>query len=547
MAGTVGIDFGTCNSVIAVWDPGQCTGFVPVLSEVSRELRYRIGDEWHTVHVVPSLIAYEGQRVYIGQQVYTHGLEEAPETFRWMKAFISAQQPMPRKVAGAERCRLQVSQRTCRDCAARDQGGRLCNFVAGRDFLSRMILYAADHCNLAEDELVFTAPVEMFEHYGDWISEVCEAVGVRRYRLLDEPTACVLGYEGPLQKDQVFGVLDFGGGTVDIAIVKIDLESPEGRKCTVLGKAGAPLGGRNVTQWLYDDFLRRCGAAPHTVGCLGTQIMLEVEAAKEQLSFDDKASLNIVDYKTGKLYAADYTRSDLEDILRKNSLFDRLSEVLRAALKDAEEKADLRERNISQFLLVGGSTLIPAVRSAFAFLFGERLAYHRPFTSVALGACRYAAGVGDELLPWIQHDYAIRHYNPNTETYEFETIVRRGTPYPSSEPVARLSVAGIYDNQTELGVDIYELGDSRSGTSGQITVFDENGQPRLIKARDSGHHFWINEHQRTFLYADPPASKDEHRFDLTFTLDGNKRLLMTAYDRRTGRLLFQNHPVAKLK
>ena len=98
----VGIDFGTCNSVIAVWDEGRRQSRVPVLPGVSRETRYRIGDEWHSAHVIPSLIAYEGNEVLIGEQVYSRNLEEGPQTFRWMKAYISAQQPHPRRVASAQ-------------------------------------------------------------------------------------------------------------------------------------------------------------------------------------------------------------------------------------------------------------------------------------------------------------------------------------------------------------------------------------------------------------------------------------------------------------
>jgi molecular chaperone DnaK (HSP70) len=280
------------------------------------------------------------------------------------------------------------------------------------------------------------------------------------------------------------------------------------------------------------------------VGDISTQLLLEIEAAKETLSFDAKAGLNVLDGQTGKLYAADYERSTFEDLLTDRGLFNRLQAVLRAALRDAEDKG-VDQEAVSQWLLVGGSTLIPAVRRTLQAQFGERLAYQKPFTSVALGACRFAAE--GELIEWIQHDYAIRHYDKDRQTDDFRKLVKRGTPYPSDGPVARLPVSGVYDKQRELGIDIYELGDERTSAVGEVISFDQNGRVRKTKLRGGNHHFWINEHQRTFLEADPPANQDQHRFDLTFTVDGNKRLLMTAMDVVTRRLVYRDFPVAKLK
>lgn len=542
MARTVGIDFGTSNSVISVVDEATGRARVPVIEGISREIRYRIDEQWDTVHVIPSLISYVDDNVYIGEQVYAQGLSEAPTTFRWMKSYICARQPLPRRVPGAAPCQSHISKDTCNECIARTEGGRVCNFIAGRDFLSRLILYAADFCDLDEDELVFTIPVETYENYSNWISEVCDATGVTRYRVVDEPTACVLGYEQPVRKDQAFAVIDFGGGTLHVSVIRIDFASGDERKCTVLGKAGVPVGGRNVTQWLYEDFLDRCGAAPHTVGTLSTHILMEVEAAKEALSFEDTVGINIVDDQTAKVYSADYTRSGFQDLLMKRGLLSRVEEVLAAAFKDAQGSAVGRDE-VVQVLLVGGSTLIPSVRMPLQLAFGDRLAYQRPFISIALGACRYGAG---DLVEWIQHDYAIRHYAPDTNSRDFKTLVERMTTYPSDGVVARYPVAGVYDGQVRLGVLIYERGDRRTAANEQF-AFDENGRPRVIRTRGENHHYCINADDPTFLHANPPAKKGEFRFDLSFSIDGNKRLLMTAEDVVTGQFQYRDYPVAKLK
>ena len=539
----VGIDFGTSNSVIAVWDPGQEVARLPVLEGISREVSYRIGDETLTAHVIPSLVAYEGNSIYIGDQVHARGLSEAACTFRWMKSYISSQQPMPRRIPGVAPCELTISKGTCTECVAKTEGERICNYRAGRDFLATLLTYAGQFCDLAEDELVFTAPVEAFEHYGDWISEVCDQAGVRRFSLLDEPTAGVLGYEGPVRPKDVFVVVDFGGGTLDVSVTRVDLESGEGRKCTVLGQAGRSLGGRTITQWLYQDFLTRCGAAAHTVGDVSTQILMAVEAAKESLSFQESANIDIADHRTAKLYSASYRRADLDDILLKHDLMAHVGEVVQAALADARERAGVEPSQITQALLVGGSTLIPSVRMSLQMLFGSRLAYERPFTAVAAGACRYASG---DIGQWVQHSYALEMYDKGAQAYQFEPLVSRGTPYPSDGTVARYPVAATYDGQERLGIRIYELSDRRAVSDSTVTQ-DENGRVRVIQSRGDHHHFWMNRDNPTFLVARPPASEGQYRFDCVFALDGNRRLLMTATDVLTGEVQYLDHPVVKLK
>jgi molecular chaperone DnaK (HSP70) len=539
----VGIDFGTCNTVLAIWDPGREVAEMPIIEGVSREVRYRIGDQWHTAHVIPSLIAYEDNKVFVGNQVYDRGLSEASCTFRWMKSYISSQQPMPRRIVGVERCESEILKDTCRECAAKTDGDRICNYTAGRDFLSTILTYASDYCDLAEDEFVFTIPVDTFEHYPDWIGEVCEQAGIRRFSMIDEPTACVLGYEGSVQNNDVFVVVDFGAGTLDVSVTRVNLDSGEEPKWASLGQSGRSLGGRTITQWLYQDFLTRSEVAAHMVGEVGTQILMEIESAKEALSFQDHADVNVTDLQTARVYSADYKRADLEDIMLNHDLLAHVGEVVRAALDDARERAGVEPGQVRQALLVGGSTLIPNVRTSLQMLFGTRLAYERPFTAVAAGACRYATG---EIGRFIHHSYAMEMYDEKTQTYQFDPLVPRGTSYPSEGIVARVPVTATFDGQEHFGINIYELAASR-GVVASTIIQDGNGRVRVINAQGAPHHFWMNRHERTFLVARPPAMKDEYRFDCVFTLDGNRHLLITATDVKTGEKQLVDHKVVRLR
>ncbi|MDD1716061.1 MAG: hypothetical protein LUQ01_03590, partial [Methanolinea sp.] len=136
--------------------------------------------------------------------------------------------------------------------------------------------------------------------------------------------------------------------------------------------------------------------------------------------------------------------------------------------------------------------------------------------------------------------------------YDFRTIVRRGQRCPSSRPVSRFLIRGTYEGQTQLGIPVFEL----HGTAQEYQdrsrelVSDPAGGFRLVESRgDSGQEsaFWINEQDPFFLTADPPALPGESRFELSFSLDGNKQLLVSARDLKTGRIIAENRPVVRLE
>jgi hypothetical protein len=172
--------------------------------------------------------------------------------------------------------------------------------------------------------------------------------------------------------------------------------------------------------------------------------------------------------------------------------------------------------------------------------------------AVARGAAAFVAGV--DFFDHIQHDYAIRHVDPNAGGYQYTTVVARGTPYPTREPVFNKRIKAAYDGQTQLGVAIFEIGETherrRADSPPVELVFDPSGAARVVEVtpdeEDQRSHFWMNEHNPTFLVADPPAEHGEARFEVEFNIDGNKRLLITARDLRTNQLTHRDSPVVKL-
>ena len=532
MSGRLGIDFGTSNSVVAAWDERAGRAETVALPEIGVDKR--AGDE--LMQVVPSLVHVAGPATtWFGGQVLRRDLYEHPMTFRWMKRYVSRRAvSVPRRLP---------------------DGRSMSPLQAAEEFLVRLVQDAAVEVGggLGE-EVAFSVPVESFEHYEAWLRGVAEAAGVRRFRLIDEASAAALGYGAHIQPGDVYLVFDFGGGTLDVSVVRIEEEGGGygGRRCRVLGKRGADVGGASIDQWLFQEVLRRCGRSPsdEDVRRMSAELLVRCEQAKERLSVERSAEISAQDPQTGRVLDAEIHRDELEDILDAHHLFTDIEQVISSAIGRAREKG-FDEDSIKQVLLVGGSSLIPSVRTQIRRRFGrDRVAMSRPLDVVAAGAAAFVAGV--DFFDHIQHRYAIRHVNPATGAYEYRTIVEAGTPYPTREPLAELTVKAAYDGQRELGLAIFEVSEPpRRGDEAPVElVFDASGAARLVEAEahevHERTHFWMNEDAPTFLIADPPGRRGEERFAVRFDIDDGKRLLVTAQDLHTGRTVHHRTPVIRL-
>jgi molecular chaperone DnaK len=277
-----------------------------------------------------------------------------------------------------------------------------------------------------------------------------------------------------------------------------------------------------------------------------TQLLVECQRLKEGLSRGESATLELPIEMSDWTIHAVYTRSLFEELLDRHELFTQINQI---ALNGALERGYLDD-DVCAVLMVGGSSQIPAVQRTFRQMFGrERVMFHRPLDAVARGAAAFVAGV--DFYDHIQHDYAIRYIDPRLGQYAYQTIVQRGTQYPTSEPVSRLAVKASHSGQTELGIAIFEMGERRPTPDPSVElVFDASGAARITQVppheMEQRSRFWMNEGHPTFLQADPPAQHGEARFEVEFKIDYNKRLTITARDLTTGNLTLVDHPVVRL-
>ena len=532
MSGRLGIDFGTSNTVLAVWDEDKREGVPFHIPDYGKHFQYRhAGNVIEHVSVIPSLIHYaQGNRRWLGNQVLSRDLYESERTFRWMKRYISRRSPQKIRVDGKEISHLD----------------------AGRDFLLAVLTFAAAELNLKDEEVGLTVPVEAFEHYEDWLAGIAEAAGMPRFRLIDEPSAAALGYGATIQPGDVYLIFDFGGGTLDVAVVLIEqnVAQATGRRCRILGKAGADVGGATFDQWIFEEVLRQNQRSDGDaeIRKLSRALLVECERAKEKLSVQDHAEIRVAE--SGADLSAVLTRDGFEKLLDEHEAFTQMDHTIRRALNGARERG-YGEDNVKAVLLVGGTSLIPSVQRTVQRIFGrERVLLNRPLDAVGRGAAAFVAGV--DFYDYIQHDYAIRFVDPAKRDYAYRPIVSHGAPYPSKEPVARMTVKASHDAQTQLGLAIFEIGERRqgSGPAKMELVFDPSGAARVTELapedEEKRQYFWVNEQNPVFLHAEPAARQGEPCFEVEFGIDANKRLLVTARDLRSHKFVLRDHPVVRL-
>jgi molecular chaperone DnaK len=544
--GRVAVDFGTGNTVLARFNETTQQTETMQIPGITTEFRYRLRSDKpeQVVHVVPSLIYYSETETLIGDQVLSRGLAEHRDTFRFMKRGI-AQGVTKRK-------------RTAQEHKSPAE--------AGKDFLRLLLTGISHQISFADDEFTFTAPTDAFERFEDWLRSVCEDLGIQRMRLLDEPTACVLGYEGAARKDDRFLVFDFGCGTLDVVAVRIDLGGRGGNKAVQLGRAGCDLGGLDIDHWLAEDFCQRHHLGDHERRELEAVVMRQAEAVKIAMSDPAvaDAEMSVLNRVSGRprLLQTRYRRSCKECdpgrkgdpasgdaclgcLLAAKGFLKQTRETLERALENAAVKAGMRRDDLTKVLVTGGTSLVPCVRQLLVECFGNRAVLQRPFDAVARGACPER-----EVGFILQHDYSLKGFNPERDDHEFKPLLKIGTEYPTPRELVRKAIGGTADGQTRCGLLVFEVsgmkrrkGPMKLGLGGEFVEDDGDGQINSEFA-----YVPLNFDNPKFIVADPPINvqRDKRRFLCSFWVDGHRRLLVTVVDNLTGKLLMKDEPVVRL-
>lgn len=375
-------------------------------------------------------------------------------------------------------------------------------------------------------DLTMTVPVESYEPYRAELAQITRKLGVPHFRTLDEPVAAALGYGVDLGAEKYVMVVDFGGGTLDIAIVQTHAPSSGGRDGGLQGRGrllaarGLNLGGETVDGWLADFGCQRLRAHQSTLRPL---LLSQAEAIKKDLS--NKATVADASYfllQGGERITI--TRQEFVELLEQKELYKTLERITEATLDDCAH--EINDAQLDAVLLVGGSTLLPKVRELFERLFGaQRVHYWEPFEAVVKGAAIFGAGYSVDQI--VHHDYALRVYNDKHQRPEYERLVRRGTGYPTPNPFETRYYA-VTEGQTIFRLPICEV-----GYAGQTTLpwtRGSNGNEYWLPTEAEETECVVTLNEGDALKLQPPGQGAAARLRIDFTIDENRYLCATIHD-----------------
>lgn len=511
----IALDFGTCNTVVARWNEALGDVEVPFLPNLSK--RYPLPGKG-TASLIPSLIHYDrqGDRL-VGARVEEQGLARHHSTFRWIKTDLLRKR-------GANKGR-------------RVNGQVVFPQEAGRDLLDRLLLFVRGRFEGTDEELVVTVPVEAFDPYVELLREAAASHFPAGVRILDEATACILGYLDHVRDGKAYAVVDFGGGTLDVSVVRTALGADGDARCRVLGRAGEELGGVVVDQWILEWVQETEQLSDQDVAEIGTALLAAVERAKIDVS-NGEARAEIQQYNdaTGRLVSCTLTPEKLAELLGRRrgdgslSFYQTLTRTLDEAL-EAAARSGCPKREVEGVFLVGGTSRLLGVAQQVENYFPDSHVHAgNPFEAVARGACRYA---GEDFSPVLVHDFLVKGWNRDLKDYTDEVIVPKGTPYPTERPVKSLYIKAACDGARSLDLVVYER--TSMTRPDIIYVVGPNGlEAQQVGTRTESRVRPLNPEQRGFILADPPCDSGERRFVVRFGVDSSRLLTVSLRDLKEG-------------
>ncbi|MCS6893027.1 MAG: molecular chaperone DnaK [Deltaproteobacteria bacterium] len=486
----IGIDLGTTNSVVAVMEGTNVT--VITNSEGSRitpsvvaqakngeilvgqiAKRQAITNPKNTIFAVKRLIGrrYNDQEVEKARKVLPYEIIEAPNGDAWVK--LGDQPKSPQEISAMVLMKMKQT---------------------AEDYLGEKVTNA-----------VITVPAYFNDAQRQATKDAGRIAGLNVLRIINEPTAAALAYGLDKKGEKLVAVFDLGGGTFDISILELsdgvfEVKSTNGD--TYLGGEDFDL---RIVEWLVDEFKKDQGIDLRNDVMALQRLKESAEKAKIELSSSLETEINIpfitADSSGPKHLNLKLTRAKLEQLCA--DLIDRLVEPCQRALADA----GVSPSQINEVILVGGMTRMPAVQRKVQEIFGKEPAKNvNPDEAVAIGAAIQGGVLSGEVTDIVLLD--VTPLSLGIETYGgvMSVLIPRNTTIPARRNQIYTTAA---DNQTSVEIKIYQ---------GERPMAADN---KLLG--------------RFELVGIPPAPRGVPQIEVTFDIDANGILEVSAKDMATGK------------